>query len=148
MHASKVTVNAKTYDLNYVGKKKKTALRRKLIVEYIHGKPSGELIKMGEFAKVAQLSSEANTYTFISRMIRDGVIARYDGEKPKTHYYSVLGTVRVKKPELAYNPETQQVHGKPVADIVVTTPDISSFIADMQRLGVTFTLTISNNKEA
>lgn len=135
MEASKVTVGAKTYDLNYLGKKKKTSLRRKLIVEYIQSKPAGEIIRTGEFREVCQFSTDANTHSFIKRMLRDGVIAQYDGDKPREHYYAVLGAVRVRTPRTdTPEPETPATRN----------PDINAFIADMQRLGVGFTITITN----
>lgn len=130
LQASKVTIGEKTYDLNYVGKKKKTNLRRKLIVEYIQSKMAGELITIRDFMEVGQFTTVANTHSFIKRMVRDGVISSYNGEKPRTHYYGVTGAVRVSKPKT--DSET------------IKTPDINSFIEDMKALGVKFTITISS----
>lgn len=136
MDASKVSVGGRTYDLNYLGKVKKTNLRRKLIVEYIQSKPAGEYIKTREFQDLGKFSSAANTHTFIKRMIRDGIIARHEGEKPKTAYYSIIGSVRVKQP----------VTPKEAPADPLRNPNIGQFIADMQKLGVKFTITISNEE--
>lgn len=132
MEASKVTVGSKVYDFNYLNKTKKTNLRRKLIVEYIQSKPAGEYIKMSQLQEVAKLSSTPNANAFVKRMIRDGIIMRHDGHKPKSFYYSVIGSVRTVKPKA----ET------PVATSV--TPDLNGFVESMTKLGVKFTITISN----
>jgi hypothetical protein len=112
MEASKLTVGDKTFDLNHLGKKKKTNLRRKLVIEYIQGKPAG-------------------------------VISEYDGDKPRTHYYAVIGAVRVVKPK-AVEPASETLPeaaaGKPI-------PDFNAFVKDMQQLGVGFTLTITNKEQ-
>lgn len=105
MEVSKVHLSTTTLSLNRLNKVKKTALRRKLVVEHIQSKPAGEIIRTGEFREVCQFSTDANTHSFIKRMLRDGVIARYKGDKPKTYYYTVLGSVRVRKPE-EKQPET------------------------------------------
>lgn len=138
MEASKVTIEGKTYDWNYLGKKKKTNLRRKVIIEYIQSKPAGEIIKMGEFQQVAHFALPANADAFVKRMIRDGVICRYNGDKPRSYYYSVTGAVRVRKP--AEIPEPQ------LPAVIQNNPDINGFIADMQKLGVEFSITITNKK--
>jgi hypothetical protein len=138
MDASKVTIGEKTYDLQFLDKKKKTNLRRRLVIEYIQSKPAGEYIKMRELQEAAKLSTTPNANAFIKRMIRDGVIMRHNGEKPKSFYYSVIGTVRVKTPK-----QILEQLPKPGG----STPDINGFVADMQKLGVQFTITISNKKE-
>lgn len=143
MEASKLIIGGKTYDLNYLGKKKKTNLRRRLIVEYIQSKPAGEYITMRDFQKVAQMSTTPNTDAFVKRMIRDGVIQRFKGERPKTYYYAVLGAARVRTPATSMTPDAA-----PPVTAVDSTPDINSFVAEMTKLGVKFTITISNeNKE-
>ena len=74
-------------------------------------------------------------------MVRDGVIASYDGDRPKSHYYAVIGSIRVTKPLL----ETDgYVQPRPPATIAYNTPDLNSFIAEMKKLGVKFTITITN----
>lgn len=145
MEASKVTIGDKTYDLNHLGKKKKTNLRRKLIIEYIQSKPAGEYIKMEEFQRICCFSTYANAWAFVQRMIRDGVIKQYEGEKKKAFYYAVIGAVRVSSPK-------QVLEQLPKLEPVIPTqlnnnPDINSFVADMQALGVEFTITISNKRE-
>lgn len=133
LEASKVTVGQKTFDMNYLGKKRKTSLRRKLIIEYIQSKPAGEIVKMTEFQEVGRFSTQANTSSFVKRMLRDGVIMRYEGDKPRSSYYGVTGAIRVSKPAAADDaPRTSN------------NPDINAFIEDMKRLGVKFTITISN----
>lgn len=97
MEARVVTISPKTYDLSRLNKAKKTALRRKLIVEHIQSKPAGTVISNSEFMRVGQFASEANTHAFLKRMVRDGVIGRYDGDRPRSHYYSVIGAVRVRQ---------------------------------------------------
>lgn len=99
MEASKVTISPTTVEWNRLGKKKKTNLRRKLIIEYIQSKPAGTLIKMGEFREVCHFTTDPNTNAFVQRMLRDGVISQYAGEKPRTHYYAVTGAVRLVKPK-------------------------------------------------
>lgn len=99
MEAARVTIDPQTIDWNKLGKKKKTNLRRKLIIELIQSKPAGELIKMKEFQNVGKFSLPGASDAFIKRMIRDGVISRYEGEKPHSYYYAVTGAVRVRKSE-------------------------------------------------
>lgn len=83
LEASKVTINDKTYDLNYLNRSKKTNLRRKLVIEYIQSKPAGEYIKMDDFKEICRFSTYANTWAFVQRMMRDGVIQQHEGEKKK-----------------------------------------------------------------
>ena len=109
MGVSKLTVSQKTYDLNYLGKKKKTNLRRKAIIELIQSKPAGEIIKTGEIQAVGQFTTYANAWSFINRMTRDGVIARYESEKPKSYYYAVTGAMRITKPGQQSSSETSPV---------------------------------------
>jgi len=137
MDASKITVSDKTYDLNHLGKKKKTNLRRKVIVEYIQSKPSGELISFGELQEVAQFNSYPTAYSFIGRMVRDGIISKYPGEKPKTYYYGVLGAVRVHKTEKVTEGDSHEVTRSHL-------PDINGFVKSMSELGVKFTITIES----
>lgn len=134
LEASKVTVGQKTYDLNYLSKTKKTNLRRKLIIELIQSKPAGEIIRVHEFQKLCHFGTQANTYSFIKRMLRDGVITRYEGDRPKSYYYAVTGATRQITPPKAAEGQSDR------------NPDINAFIADMQRLGVKFTITISNEE--
>lgn len=136
MEASKVTIGDKTFDLNYLGKKKKTNLRRKLIIEYIQSKPAGEYIKMTEFQEICRFSSYANTWTFVQRMMRDGVIQQHEGEKKKAFFYSVTGAVRIISPR------------KDQSTVESKNPDINAFIADMNKLGVEFSITITNKTAA
>lgn len=98
MEVSQATISPKTLELNRLSKVKKTNLRRKLIVEYILSKPSGELIRMAAFQHVGQFSTTPNANAFVNRMLRDGIIARFAGDKPRTYYYAVTGAVRLKKP--------------------------------------------------
>lgn len=135
MEASKVTIGDKTYDMNHLRGGKKTNLRRKLIIEFIQSKPSGTTISIPEFQRVGHFSTNANTHTFVSRMIRDGVIQRHDGDRPKTYFYSVTGSVRISTPK-------KVLEQLPAPD--KASPDINGFITDMQKLGVKFTITISN----
>lgn len=137
MEASKVTIGAKTYDMNYLKGKKKTALRRKLIVEYIQSVPAGELLSIPQLQKIGHFSTNANTHTFIQRMIRDGVISRYDGDRPRTYYYAVVGAARIVKPK--------DEHDTPAP----ATPEqnLANFIKELEifsKSGLQFTLTISN----
>lgn len=133
LEASKVTIGQKTYDLNYLGKKRKTNLRRRLIIELIQSKPAGTTIKVREFQEVARFSTQANAYAFVNRMIRDGVIMRYEGDRPKTFYYAVTGEVRVHKPEA----NGDQTGGK---------YDFTRAIENLKEAGLEFTLTITNKK--
>lgn len=103
MEVSRLSISPTTMNLTKLSGKKKNHLRRKLIVEYIQSKPAGEIIRMDELRQVAKLSTRANADAFVNRMIRDGVIGRYKADKPRTYYYSVIGTVRTKK--LAAQPE-------------------------------------------
>jgi DNA-binding MarR family transcriptional regulator len=98
MEVSQATISPKTLDLNRLSKTKKTNLRRKLVIEYIQSKPSGEIIRMAEIQRVGQFTTTPNTNMFVNRMLRDGIITRYKGDKPRTYYYAVTGAVRVKKP--------------------------------------------------
>lgn len=98
MEVSQATITPKTLELNRLNKTKKTNLRRKLVIEYIQSKPSGEIIRMAAFQREGQFSTTPNTNAFINRMLRDGIITRYKGDKPRTYYYAVTGAVRVKKP--------------------------------------------------
>lgn len=111
MEVSQATISAKTLDLNRLNKTKKTNLRRKLVIEYIQSKPSGEIIRMAEIQKAGQFSTTPNTNAFIKRMLRDGIITRYKGDKPRTYYYAVTGAVRIKKP--ANVAEEPQAASKP-----------------------------------
>lgn len=142
MDASKVTIGAKTYDLNYVNKTKKTALRRKLVVEYIQSKPAGEYIKMSEFQTVGRFKGTGNTHMFIKRMIRDGIIAQYDGNRPKTHYYAVLGAVRTIKPPLAPEVPLEAPKAAQAPEMTLT-----AAVEHLKSLGVKFTLTITNGDD-
>jgi DNA-binding MarR family transcriptional regulator len=101
MEVSQATISPKTLDLNRLNRTKKTNLRRKLVIEYIQSKPSGEIIRMAEIQRAGQFTTTPNTNMFVKRMIRDGIIARYKGDKPRTYYYAVTGVVRVKKPARA-----------------------------------------------
>lgn len=140
MEASKLTVSGKTFDLNHLSGAKKTNLRRKRVIEYIQSKPAGEYIKIHEFQRECHFTSYANTWSFIKRMMRDGVIQQFEGEKPKAYYYAVTGATRVSTPkkvlEQIPDPSTPK------------NPDINAFIADMQKLGVEFTITVTNKKGA
>lgn len=138
MEASKITVGEKTFDLNHLNRAKKTNLRRKKIIEHIQSKPAGEYIKLEEFQRICYFSTYANAWAFVQRMIRDGVIQQHEGEKKKAYFYSVTGAVRVKK----------QVADSPPQEGVAKSPDINAFIADMNKLGVEFTITISNKAKA
>lgn len=133
MEASRVTVSGNTYDLGILTPQKKTNLRRKLVVEYIQSKPSGEYIKMQDFQELCHFSTYANTWAFIQRMIRDGVIQQHSGEKKKAYYYSVLGSVRVKKPMAT-----------PTEPKAIAPPNIIALASELQRQGIKFTLTLSN----
>lgn len=144
LEASKVTINNKTYDLNYLNRSKKTNLRRKIVIEYIQSKPAGEYIKMEEFQRICNFSKYANTWGFIKRMIRDGVITQNEGERKRSYYYSVIGTVRVRKQAENKIHSIPDIHG--VSVVEVKNPDINTFIADMQKLGVEFSITISNKQ--
>jgi len=151
LEASRVTINNKTFDLNHLKGKKKTNLRRKVIIEYIESKPAGEIIRMHQFQKAGHFATPANATEFVNRMIRDGVINKYEGERPKSHYYAVTGAVRVKQPrdDTHHFPPL----GLPKIEPVIPTqlnnsPDMNTFIADMQKLGVEFTITISNKTGA
>lgn len=135
MEASKITVTGKTYDMNFLGKTKKTNLRRKLIIELIQSKVAGTLIPGREFQEAGRFSTYQNAAAFVNRMIRDGIIAKYPGDKPKSYYYTVIGTVRVTKPKAP----TEQPEHKPAADL-------HAFISELSALGVQFTLTISNKE--
>lgn len=143
MEASKITIGEKTYDLNHLSGAKKTNLRRKRVIEYIQSKPAGEYIKTHEFQRECHFTSYANTWSFIKRMMRDGVIQQFEGEKPKSYYYAVTGATRQVKPaDKPANLHPEVVEGaKHVADI-------NAFVADMQKLGVEFTITITNKKGA
>jgi hypothetical protein len=99
MEASKLTVDNKTYELNKLGRNKKTSLRRKLLVDYIQSKPAGTIITLADLMGVGQITSSGWATGFVQRMIRDGVIARYDGDRPRTHYYGVLTNIRSHKIE-------------------------------------------------
>jgi len=136
VEASKVTVGDKTFDLNHLGKKKKTNLRRKLIIEHIQSKPAGEYIKMEEFQRICHFTTYANTWSFVQRMLRDGVIQQHEGEKKKSFYYSVIGAVRI------VNPPKSTKQG--LVTVEPKNPDINAFIADMTKLGVEFSITITN----
>lgn len=136
LEASKVTINNKTYDLNYLSRSKKTNLRRKIIIEHIQSKPAGEYIKLEEFQRICHFSTYANTWAFVQRMLRDGVIQQHEGEKKKAYYYSVIGAIRVSTPK--------QVLEQLPAPAGTKNPDINAFIADMQKLGVEFTITITS----
>ena len=140
MEASKVTVGDKTYDMNHLGKTKKTNLRRKIIIQYIQSKPAGEYIKMEEFQRACHFTTYANAWSFVGRMIRDGVIQQFEGEKKKSFYYSVTGAVRVS------TPKTMTEEPKSDMYLLPRSPDINAFVADMQKLGVKFTITITNEK--
>lgn len=139
MEASKVMIGDKTYDMNHLRGGKKTNLRRKLIIGFIQSKPSGTTIGMPEFQHVGRFSTNANTHTFVSRMIRDGVIQRHDGDRPKTYFYSVTGSVRVSTPKKVVDQ---------LPDPDNKNPDINGFVADMQKLGVEFSITITNKTVA
>lgn len=130
MEASKVTIGDKTYDINFLGKKKRTNLRRKLIVEHIQSKPAGEIISMSEFQSVGRFNNYATTWSFVQSMIKQGVIGQYAGDKPRSYYYSVIGATRVVTPRTDTNKDEPRL------------PDINAFIRDMKALGVKFTITI------
>lgn len=137
MEASKITIGAKTYDMNYLSKTKKTALRRKLVVEYIQSKPAGTIIKLPEFAEICHVKQTNNIDVFIKRMIRDGVIMRYEGDRVRTYYYAVLGAARQIKPKDEVAASSQPYHA-------TAGPDLNSFIKEMNNLGVKFTITVTN----
>lgn len=138
MEASKITIGAKTYDMNYLSKNKKTALRRKLVVEYIQSKPAGTVIKLAEFAEVCHIKQTNNVDAFIKRMLRDGVIMRYEGDRIRTYYYAVLGAARQIKPK-------DEVAASSLPhSVAIDGPDLNSFIKEMTNLGVKFTITVTN----
>lgn len=99
MNASKITIAPATLKANKLTGKKLRLLKRKAIVEYIESKPSGEIIQLKDFMRVANFKGESHVQSFIKLMVRDGVIARYDGERPRTNYYTVLGKARTRKLE-------------------------------------------------
>lgn len=141
--ASKVEIDPRMFENGHLKGKRKTNLRRRIIIEYIQSKPAGEVIKTTDFMRIGRFTTYANTHTFVNRMVRDGVISRFESEKKNNYYYAVVGAMRLKKP--ADKPvEPEQTPDTPVT----TNPDINGFIADMQRLGVQFSITITNEKEA
>lgn len=132
VEGSKVTIADKTYDLNFLGKTKKTNLRRKMTVEYIESKPAGTIIQLREFMELCRFNQIANTDAFIKRMIRDGVIQRWEGDKPKSYYYAVVGKARQKTPPTA----------KPESDL--DDVNLTNLVKHMNTLGVKFTITIES----
>lgn len=158
MDANRITIGQKTYDMNLLTRKRKTDLRRKLIIEFIESKPAGHVIPLVQFMEVARFNTLANTHSFINRMIRDGLISQYRGDRLRTYYYAVIGSIRVRKiiPDVFY--DIKQVSNivtplqaplvAPTPPVVsLATPELNGFIADMNRLGVKFTITLSNIKE-
>ena len=86
MEASRVTVSDKTYDLGVMSGKKKTDIRRRLVVDYINSQMSGSIIKMDTFMSVIRGSTTANTHSFIKNMIRDRIITRTPAEGYKSKF--------------------------------------------------------------
>lgn len=136
MEASKITIGEKTYDLNYLTRRRKSDLRRKLIIEYIQNKPAGTIIRVSEFEKEGRFATRQNAEAFVKRMVRDGVIMRYDGDRPRTYYYAVTGSIRQRKP--ADTPAENQLTVEPKTDRVI------ALAKELRNLGVKFTITITN----
>jgi hypothetical protein len=132
MEASKISVSGKTYDLNFLTKKRKTNLRRKLIIEYIQDQPSGTIIRVSKFQELGQFTTQANAYAFVKRMLRDGVIMRYEGDRPKSYFYSVTGAVR-------------STGGKPAKS--GGKYDFTEAIENLNAMGLKFTITVSNESK-
>lgn len=126
MEATKVQILPRTFELNKLKGKRKTQLRRKLIIEYIESKPAGEIISVPEFQRVGSLSTTANAHSFINRMLRDGIIMRHAGDKPRTYFYSVIGAIRVKK-------EPQQAQNAPQHNVAADKPDIGAIILQLAK---------------
>ncbi len=112
VQATNVKISEQTLFKNKMTGKRKTALRRKLVLELIESKPAGTPITMREFKAVGYFSTEANTHSFVQRMIRDGIVARYDTEKPRKHTYASLGKIKTIKPTPEGDVVTQQPKDK------------------------------------
>lgn len=76
---------------------KKRELRRESIVAYIESKPYGTRINLKEFQRVAFISTSANTYAFVGRMIKDGIIYKHE-ISPRTFFYTVAANQKVVHP--------------------------------------------------
>jgi hypothetical protein len=88
MEASKLTVGDKTFDLNHLGKKKKTNLRRKLVIEYIQGKPAGVISEYdGHVPTTTQLSVR---YAWSNRKLLSQHLKHY--QKPPQANLSLTST--------------------------------------------------------
>lgn len=74
---------------------KKRELRRQAIMAYIRSRPAGTKIKMPEFAKIYN-GTPANTFSFVNRMLRDGLIEKHN-IGIRTFYYTIPGDVKLKE---------------------------------------------------
>lgn len=142
MEASRVTVGDKTYDINILNGKRKTMLRRKAIIDYIQSKPAGAIISAKDFKQVTHFSTIPNAHAFVQRMIRDGIIARQEGDKLRTFSYSVIGAVAEKK--LTSKPQSQPPKLEQISE-----PKQVSLLKVFEALkatGLHFTITISDEE--
>lgn len=142
MEASRVTVGDKTYDINILNGKRKTMLRRKAIIDYIQSKPAGAIISAKDFKQVTHFSTIPNAHAFVQRMIRDGIIARQEGDKPRTFSYVVIGAEpsiepTIKKQSQPFKFE-QTSEPKPVSLLKV--------FEALKATGLHFTITISSEE--
>ncbi len=97
MIASKVTISPNLLDRPTLRGRRKSNLRRKVIIEYIQSKPAGTVIRLTDFQVVGRFNNAGSTLSCIKAMIREGVINRYEADKPRQYYYSVTGAVRTHK---------------------------------------------------
>lgn len=98
MHASKVSVDSTKLGSPLLKGKRKTALRRKIILEYIAERPAGSIVRSHEFQTIGRFTGRSNAMGFVKNMIRDGLIARTPGSVPMTYSYAVLTGVRTRRP--------------------------------------------------
>jgi hypothetical protein len=153
MQASKVKFSQETKAAliaRPLSKQAKAKLRRERVKDYIRSQPVGTIIKQTDLAMVAGYDkSQGHGWAFINRMIAKKHITKDTSEGAKRPSWTVVGdahTVTPKRGEIGKLEGVTVMPEEPKSDMYLLprNPDMNAFIADMQRLGVKFTITISN----
>lgn len=98
MEVSKVKLRPETFQLAQrpMSRKRKTKLRRELILEYLNDRPYGKRVKMAELQRVGQFTTPQAADVFIKKMVRDGVIVRHELGL-RAYFYTVPGKLVSRK---------------------------------------------------
>lgn len=88
--------------LNKAGKslsfKRKQELRTEAVIAYIRSRPFGTPISYAEFMQVANFKSQPGIYSFINKLVKQGIIYQESVSPRKVSYSVPESEVKVTKP--------------------------------------------------